>query len=312
MATITAEKSKVAVIKPKSLMEITRQRFFKHPMALVGMFILLALVLYIVIGSFIFTEAQANFNDTGIRLQAPSQAHPFGTDGIGRDILARTIYGGQISLMIGVSSMLLSVFFGTLIGALSGFYGGWIDGILMRLTEMMLSVPRLLVLLVLSKAFGNQIPDVNILGRELDGTILLIILILGFTSWMGLARIVRSLFLSIKENEFILAARSIGVSDQGMILRHILPNAVAPIIVAATLDIAAAILTEAYISFLGLGVQEPTASWGNMMQEAQAQITRAWWMWFFPGLLIVLTVLGINFVGDGLRDALDPRSDKKA
>ncbi len=300
-------------ITPQTPTQRVIRRFVKHRAAMVGLFVLIGMIVYIIGGSFIFTEAYANRNDTKIRLQAPSAEHPFGTDRIGRDILARTIYGGQISLMIGLLAVIVEVTLGTTIGAVAGYYGGWIDSILMRFTEAMLSIPSLLLLLVMAKFFGSKIPDIPLFGRTFSGSVIVIILIIGLTSWMGLARIVRSNVLSLKETEFILAARALGLTNRRIIMAHILPNTLASIIVALTLGVAGAILQEAYVSFLGLGVQTPTASWGNILTEAQEfQIIKdAPWYWFFPSLLILLTVLSINFVGDGLRDALDPRSDKK-
>ena len=289
------------------------RRFSRHRAAMFGLVLLIGVILYVLIGSFIFTEAQSNFNDTAIRLQPPSAEHPFGTDRIGRDILARTVYGGQISLIIGFLAVVVEVGLGTAVGAVAGYYGGVVDSILMRITEAMLSIPQLLLLLVMAKFFGGKIPAVNFLGRSFSGSVIVIILILGLTSWTSLARIIRSNVLSLKETEFILAARAIGVPNWKIIVNHILPNTLASIIVALTLGVATAILTEAYVSFLGLGVQAPTASWGNMLTEAQefTVIKNAPWYWFFPSLLILLTVLSINFVGDGLRDAFDPRSDNK-
>jgi peptide/nickel transport system permease protein len=280
---------------------------------MLGLCILIGILLYIGIGSILFSEADANYNNTSIRLQPPSAEFPFGTDRIGRNILVRTIYGGQISLIIGLLAVVVEVTLGTTVGALAGYFGGTLDAVLMRFTEAMLSIPSLLLLLVMSKFFGAQIDSVVIFGRTFSGSVIVIIVILGLTSWMSLARIVRSTVLSLKESDFITAARALGAPNRRIILQHILPNATASIIVAATLGVAGAILAEAYISFLGLGVQAPTASWGNMLTEAQEfQIIKdAPWYWFFPGLLILLTVLSINFVGDGLRDALDPRSDKK-
>ena len=300
-------------IKSQSPTQRVIRRFTRHRAAMFGLVILVAVILYIVIGSFIFSEAQSNFNDTAIRLQPPSAEHPFGTDRIGRDILSRTIYGGQISLLIGFLAVIVEVGFGTAIGAVAGYYGGWIDAVLMRITEAMLSIPQLLLLLVMAKFFGEKIPSITFLGRTFSGSVVVIILILGLTSWMSLARIIRSNVLSLKETEFILAARAIGVPNWKIIVNHILPNTMASIIVSLTLGVATAILTEAYVSFLGLGVQAPTASWGNMLTEAQefTVIKNAPWYWFFPSLLILLTVLSINFVGDGLRDAFDPRSDNK-
>ena len=205
--------------------------------------------------------------------------------------------------------MLVEIIVGVLVGALTGFFGGWLDSILMRLTEAVLIVPQIFLLLVMAKFFGGAVPNIHLLGREFSGSVVVIILIIGLTAWPYTARIVRSQFLSIKENEFVLAARATGTSTWGIIFRHILPNSIAPIVVAATLGIANAITLEAYISFLGLGVRPPTATWGNMLEGAYNYIDQGvYWLWLFPGLLILLIVLSINFVGDGLRDALDPRS----
>jgi peptide/nickel transport system permease protein len=293
---------------PLSLGRMTWLRFRRHKMAMAGSVMLILLFLYSFGGSLFFTEGYANFTETGNRLAPPSAAHPFGTDTIGRDILARTIYGGQISLLIGVAAVLVMVLVGVLIGAVSGFFGGVTDAALMRLTEAVLTIPSLFLLLVMAKFFGGKIPDLEVLGRTFSGSVIVIIVIIGLTSWTFLARIVRAEFLSLKENDFILAARATGTPTWEIIFRHILPNTIAPIIVAATIGVASAIIAEAYISFLGLGVQPPTATWGNMMNGAYNYIDTAPWLWFFPGLLILLTVLSINFVGDGLRDALDPRS----
>ena len=300
-------------IKAQSPTQRVIRRFTRHRAAMFGLLILIGVILYIFIGSLIFSEGQSNFNDTAIRLQPPSAEHPFGTDRIGRDILARTIYGGQISLLIGFLAVVVEVGFGTAIGAIAGYYGGWVDAVLMRITEAMLSIPQLLLLLVMAKFFAGKIEPIQFFGRSFSGSVIVIILILGLTSWMSLARIIRSNVLSIKETEFILAARAIGVPNWKIIVNHILPNTLASIIVSLTLGVATAILTEAYVSFLGLGVQPPTASWGNMLTEAQefTVIKNAPWYWFFPSLMILLTVLSINFVGDGLRDAFDPRSDNK-
>jgi peptide/nickel transport system permease protein len=277
-------------------------------MAIFGLIVLGLLLLYCFGGMIFYTEKDANFITTSLRLKPPSAEHPFGTDTVGRDNLVRTIYGGQISIFIGLFAMLLEVFIGIMIGSLSGFYGGIIDALLMRFTEAMLNIPQLFLLIVMAKYFGDKIPTIQLPGRELSGSVLVIIAIIGFTSWPYLARIVRSQFLSIKENEFVLAARATGTPTLQIIFRHILPNCVAPIVVSATLGVANAITLEAYISFLGMGVRAPTATWGNMLENAYKYIDNAYWMWLFPGLLIVLIVMSINFVGDGLRDALDPRS----
>jgi peptide/nickel transport system permease protein len=266
------------------------------------------LILWSLGGALRYTEKYANFNDTSLRLATPTSEHPFGTDTIGRDILARTIYGGQISLLIGVTAAALEVFVGVLIGAAAGYYGGKLDSVLMRFTEAMICIPQIFLLIVMAKFFGGKIPNVTILGREFSGSVIVIVLIIGLTSWPYLARIVRAEFLSLKEREFTLAARAIGTRPRWIITGHLLPNCLAPIIVSATLGVANAITTEAYISFLGLGVKPPTATWGNMLESSYKYIASAPWLWFFPGMMILLTVLSINFVGDGLRDALDPRS----
>jgi peptide/nickel transport system permease protein len=260
------------------------------------------------VGSFFFTEAEANYTDLSIKLSPPSSEHPFGTDMVGRDILARTIYGGQISIIIGMLAVIVSIILGVLVGAVSGYYGGFTDSVLMRFTEAMFNIPSLFLLIILAKMLSGKVPNFTFMGRSFSGSVVVIIVVIGITSWMYLARIVRSNVLSLKEQEFVTAARCTGASNFSIIFSHILPNTTAPIIVSATLLVAASILSEAYVSFLGVGVQPPTPTWGNMLDQAYHHLEREPWMWFFPGMLILLTVLGINFVGDGLRDALDPRA----
>jgi peptide/nickel transport system permease protein len=284
------------------------RRFRRHKMAMFGVCLLIGIILYVIVGAFFLSEDYANRNDLSIKLSPPSQGHPFGTDGTGRDILARTIYGGQISIIIGLCAVVISVGVGVLVGAIAGYYGGLIDAILMRFTEAMFNIPQLFLLIVLAKFLSGKIPTFELLGRSFSGSVIVIIGVIGVTSWMYLARIVRAQFLALKEWEFVTAARCVGVKDFGLIFRHILPNSIAPIVVSATLGVASAILNEAYISFLGLGVQAPTATWGNMLDQAYHHLDTEPWMWFFPGMLILLTVLSINFLGDGLRDALDPRT----
>jgi peptide/nickel transport system permease protein len=293
---------------PLTLQELAWRRFTRHKMAMLGGIFLILLILYSFGGSLFVDEKYANLTNPPIRLSAPSIQHPFGTDTVGRDVLARTIYGGQISMIIGILAVLIETSLGILIGAIAGYYGGKIDSLLMRFTEAMLNIPEIFLLIVMAKFFGNKIPNLTLFGRTFSGSVVVIVVIIGLTSWMYLARIVRAEFLSIKENDFILAAKATGTSNAEIIIRHILPNSIAPIIVSATLGVANAILSEAYISFLGLGVQPPTATWGNMLDGANNYIESAPWLWFFPGFLILLTVLSINFLGDGLRDALDPHS----
>ncbi len=279
---------------PMTFGQMATRRFRRHKMAMFGAITLVLLFAYAFLGGLYFTAEKANYTDTSLRLNPPSLEHPFGTDTVGRDILARTVQGGRVSLMIGLTAALLEIIIGVMIGAIAGYRGGVIDSVLMRFTEAMLIIPALFLLIVMARIVG--------------GSATFIIVIIGFTSWMYVARIVRAEFLSLKENEYVLAARAIGTPNSQIIFKHILPNSIAPIVVAATLAVAAAILAEAYISFLGLGVQPPTATWGNMLDGSYNYIETAPWLWIFPGLLILLTVLSINFVGDGLRDALDPRS----
>lgn len=305
-----------------SPMQLAIRRFRKHRMAMFGLGLLLLLVLYVgfagmishgycaPLGKELRGEDWANCNDTSLKLQSPSGDHIFGTDVIGRDIFARTIYGGQISLLIGISAAIVEVILGALIGSLAAYYGGWIDSLLMRFTEAMLNIPSLFLLIIGARFFGGGLPDFNFFGRELTGGVVVIILIIGATSWMYLARIIRANILSLRERDYVSASRALGASDRRIILLHLLPNTTAPLVVSATLGVANAILSEAYVSFLGLGVQGATATWGNMLDGAYQYLETAPWLWFFPGTLILLTVLGINFLGDGLRDALDPYSTR--
>lgn len=286
------------------------RRFRTHRLAMVGLVLLTLIFGYVIIGSLVFTEAYANDVSLRHKWAAPSAEFPMGTDAVGRDVMARTIYGGQISLAISVLSVTVTTVLGTVLGLISGFYGGKIDNIIMRFAEALLAIPLLFLLLVLSKFIGGQMPQIMVLGRSISGSVAVIILVLGFTTWMGLARLVRANVLSLKEQEFVVAARALGARNLRIVFRYILPNTLAPIIVTATLGISNVILAETYVSFLGLGVQPPTASWGNMLDRAMERMDTAWWLWFFPGMLILLTVLSINFIGDGLRDALDPYSTK--
>lgn len=299
-------------IQADSLLQIMVRRFLKHRMAVFGVILLLGIILYVSVGSIFYSEDYSNETDIRNRLSAPTADHIFGTDEAGRDVFARTIYGGQISIMIALTSVTISITLGTVIGLVAGFFGGILDAVLMRIVEALLAIPALILLLVLSRTLQEQTGQatVEIFGRELSATVVYIVLIIGLTSWMGLSRIVRSLVLSLKEQEFIMAARMIGAGNARIIFGHILPNTIAPVVVAATLGIGTAILIEAALSFLGFGVMPPTATWGNIINRARQDIDSLWWLWVFPGGLITLTVLSINFIGDGLRDALDPRSLK--
>ncbi len=227
------------------------------------------------------------------RFQPPSATHPMGTDDLGRDQLTRVLLGGRISLSVGILAMLISVAVGTVVGALAGYAGGPLDSLLMRLTEMFLTFPQLFILILLASLFGTGYWT--------------IVLVVGLLRWMPVARLSRAAFLQLKQQEYVMATRALGAGPITIMAKHILPNAISPIIVAATLGVAGAILTESTLSFLGLGIQLPTPTWGNMLRAAQNDMSTAPWLAFFPGFCIFLTVLSINYVGDGLRDAFDPR-----
>jgi peptide/nickel transport system permease protein len=288
------------------------RRFRKHRMAVLGMIGFFLLLAFVITGSLLVSEQRANVVDPVNRLSPPSTDHWMGTDSTGRDLFfARIIHGGQISLLVGFLAVILSVTAGTLIGGIAAYYGGWVDSILMRFTEAMLSIPSLFLLIVLGKFFGKDVQSIELFGRTFSGSVAIVILVIGLTSWMYLARIVRANVLSLRELDFISVSKSLGASDMRIFFQHLIPNTIGAIIVATTLGLAGAILSEAYVSFLGLGVQPPTASWGNMLTQAQQFIQRgSWWMWVFPSVFIVLTILCINLVGDGLRDAFDPRSTR--
>lgn len=295
--------------KPLTPGQLIWRRFRKHRMAVMGMIGFGLLLLFIIGGSLFVSEEQANAISLTDRLKPPSEKYWMGTDSTGRDIFARMIYGGQISLIVGITAVMISVGVGTMIGGLAGFFGGWLDAILMRFTESMLSIPQLFLLIVLGKFIGRNIEDINILGKTFSGSVAIVILVIGLTSWMFLARIVRANVLSLKEMDYVSVSRSLGASNLRIFFSHLIPNTMGVIIVSTTLGLAGAILSEAYVSFLGLGIQPPTASWGNMLTAAQTFIQKgSWWMWVFPSLFIVATILCINLVGDGLRDAFDPRS----
>lgn len=292
--------------------QLVWRRFRRHRTALIGGVGFVLVILYIVIGSILISEKQANEVFLTARLQAPTAQHWFGTDSTGRDQFARIIYGGQISLVIGLLAVAIEVSMGALIGGISAYYGGWVDAFLMRFTEAMLSIPSLFLLIVIGKYLGGEIQTITIFGRTFSGSVGVVILVIGLTAWMPLARIVRATVLSLREMDYISASRSLGASNSRILMGHLLPNCLGPLIVAATLGMANAIITEAYVSFLGLGVQPPTATWGNMMTSSISFIQRgSWWMWIIPSFFIIYVILCVNLVGDGLRDAFDPRTIKK-
>ena len=277
-------------------------QFRSHRGALVGMAVFGFILLSVTIGPFIY-DADPQYLDMRARNVGPSWAHPFGTDNLGRDMLAQVLHGGRVSMAVGVTAMLISLLLGTVIGVLAGFFKR-IDGPLMRLTDLFLALPLLPMLLVVIMLFRDTLRST--FGPE-TGIFLLIVFIIGVTSWMQTARIVRGDVLSIKEQEFVTAAHSIGTPARRIILRHITPNVLSPIMVSATLGVANAIITENALSFLGLGFPSDFPTWGQLLYDGTnfMTITPARVIW--PGLAISLTVLSVNFIGDGLRDALDPR-----
>jgi peptide/nickel transport system permease protein len=287
------------------------RRFRKHKMALAGAIGAGLLILFIIVGTILIPLEKANYVDLAARLSPPSAEHWFGTDSTGRDGFSRIVYGGQISIIVGILAVTLEVTMGTLVGGMAGYFGGWVDALLMRFTEAMLSIPSLFLLIVLGKYLGRDIQTINIGSLSFSGSVAIVIIVIGFTSWMYLARIIRANVLSLKEMDYISASKSLGANNLRIFFSHLVPNTLGPIIVASTLGLAGAILTEAYVSFLGLGVQPPTASWGNMLTKAQSFIQQgAWWMWVFPSMFIVFIILSVNLMGDGLRDAFDPHSTR--
>ena len=299
-------KEEILEYQPLSPRRLAWMRFRRHRMAMFGLVLLALLVMYVIGGSLVFTEKYANYNETSIRLQPPSQQHLFGTDVVGRDILARTIYGGQISILIGLASVVVSLCIGILIGAFSGYYGRGVDAILMRFTEAVMNIPRIFLLLVGAKFLADKVPTFQVAGRAFSGSVVVVIAIIGMTSWAYLARIVRSSFLSTKEQEYVTAARCLGTTDRGIIFAHVLPNCIAPIVVNATLGVADAILSEAYISFLGLGIQPPTPEWGSMLVAARPFMDLAPHLVLAPGLAILIMVFGFNSLAEGLEQWLSP------
>ncbi|MBS1272361.1 MAG: Dipeptide transport system permease protein DppC [Candidatus Marinimicrobia bacterium] len=276
--------------------QVGMRRFKKNNRGMFGLVILIFLYSVALLAPLISPHdpiSQKNVLD--VRFLSPSltSGYLLGTDGFGRDLLSRIIFGSRISLFIGFVSMTLSVGIGSIIGVIGGYFGGWIDGMLMRLVDLMLGFPRLFLILIVIAFVGPSI--------------FWIIAVLGLTGWMGVARLVRGQVLSLKEQEFILATKALGVRTFKILFRHLIPNAIAPIIVYATLNIGIVILVEAGLSFLGLGVQPPTPSWGNIVDLGRKNLIDAWWIATFPGFAIVITVVSFNIVGDALRDAFDPR-----
>jgi peptide/nickel transport system permease protein len=287
-------------IRPQeSMRRIVWRHFSRHKPAVLGLITVTLIMSLCIIVPWLTGYDALQTHVESIRLR-PSPEHIFGTDELGRDLFVRLCDGGRVSIVIGLATMIVSIFLGTLIGATAGFYGGRVDNVLMRFTDFVLSIPQLFLLLL----FAQLLRTTN--NPVLSGGPLPIIVIIGVLSWPGAARLVRGQFLALKSREFVDAARMSGATNIRLMVRHILPNAASPIIVAATLRVGQAIITESTLSFLGYGVQPPTPTWGNMLKNAQVQMVIAPWTAIFPGMAILLTVLALNYIGDGLRDALDP------
>ena len=279
------------------------RRFRRHKLAVVSAVILFVMILAIAIGPWIWT-VPINEIDFTARLAGPSAEHPFGTDDLGQDLLARMLYGGRISLAVGLAAMMVAIVVGTIIGAIAGISRGSVDAALMWVTDLFLSLPQLPLLLLVIYLFRDALKDA--FGVE-GGIFILIVVVIGGLRWMPVARLVRAQFLSLREKEFVEAARALGASKWRQVVRHILPNALGPVIVAGTIDVAAAIIAESTLSFLGLGFPPDIPTWGRILFDAKDYLDHAPHWALFPGAAIFLTVLAINFIGDGLRDTLDPR-----
>ena len=283
------------MIRNSYFISVVWNRFRSNRLAIAGGIVVFILFLLSLLAPFI-TPYDPSHLDAWHVLLPPSARHWFGTDELGRDVLTRVIYGAKVSLKVGFVAVGLAVLIGTSVGLVAGYYGGWADSLLMRLVDVMLCFPTFFLILAVI--------------AMLEPSIWYIMIIIGLTGWMGVARLVRAEVLSLREREFVLAARGLGASDFRIIFRHILPNALSPVLVTATLGVAGAILTESALSFLGIGVQPPTPSWGNILTAGKEYIEFAWWLSLFPGLAILVTVLAYNLLGEGLRDALDPRLNR--
>lgn len=275
------------------------RRFRKHPGAIFGFIVISILIALALLAPLSPYDPEAS--EITARYESPSLNHFMGTDALGRDLLTRVLYGGRVSLTVGVLVVLISLLIGVPVGALAGYYGGAVDAILMRVTDAFLSLPSFLVLILLSAILLEvEIPLLE------GNSVLTISLVIGIFSWTTFARLVRAAFLSIREMDFVSASRALGGSDVRIMTRHILPNSIGPIIVEATLEFGYAIIEESGLSFLGFGIQPPTPSWGNLLSNAQEYFVKYPWLAIFPGLMIFLSIISINYIGDGLRDAFDP------
>lgn len=268
----------------------------RNPLAFWG-FVIIASVLALALFAPLIAPYDPDAIDVKAILLEPSAAHWMGTDALGRDVFSRMLFGARISLLVGFVAVGIATLIGVVLGAIAGFYRGWVDIVIMRAVDVMLSIPTFFLILAVIAFLTPSIWNIMI--------------VIGLTSWMGVTRLVRAEFLSLREREFVLASATLGAKDGRLIFRHLLPNSLTPVIVSSVLGVASAVLVESGLSFLGLGVQPPQASWGNILTEGKEYIQFAWWLSLFPGMAILLTVLGYNLLGEGLRDALDPRTNRK-
>jgi peptide/nickel transport system permease protein len=284
----------------ESLTRLTLRRFLRHRMAVISLVVLSLVILAALLAPLSpYSPTEQNPKNS---LQPPSLQHWFGTDDLGRDVFTRTLYGGRISISVGLLATGLSLVIGVAVGAMAGYFGGKLDNLLMRMTDAFLSLPSLFVLILISTMLRDM-PSIRI-----RNSVVIVILIIGILAWMWPARLVRGEFLRLKARDFVQAARSLGAGHRRIMLRHILPNSMSVIIVQGTLSVAYAIIIESGLSYLGFGVQPPTPSWGNLLATAQVYALRAPWLMIFPGLMIFITAMSVNHIGDGLRDAFDPHT----
>ena len=283
----------------ESMRALIWRRFRRHPGAIIGCIVLACIILAVILAGFLPYDPEKS--DMASRYKPPSLTHPMGTDALGRDLMTRVLYGGRISLAVGLSVMAITLLIGVPVGAIAGYFGGRVDNVLMRITDAALSLPSLLVLILLSAIL-----------REVDAPflknnpVLTIASVIGLLAWMFTARLVRASYLAIREMDYVTATRALGATNMRIIAMHIFPNAIGPVIVESTLEVAYAILEESGLSYLGFGIQPPTPSWGNLLSNAQEYLVKYPWLAIFPGVMIFLSVISINYIGDGLRDAFDP------
>ena len=272
------------------------KRALANPLALAGFIIIVGIFLLAVLAPYL-APYDPNAIDVKAILLAPSSSHLMGTDALGRDVFSRMLFGARVSLLVGLVAVGIATTIGIILGAIAGYYRGWVDVVIMRLVDVMLSIPTFFLILAVIAFLSSSVVNIMI--------------VIGLTSWMGVTRLVRAEFLSLRNREFVMASEALGASDKRLIFRHLLPNSMTPIIVSSVLGVASAVLIESGLSFLGLGVQAPQASWGNILTDGKEYIQFAWWLSLFPGLAILITVLGYNLFGEGLRDVYDPRTSAK-